>query len=101
MRNLPATSSMTGSGTLHSAAMYSVCPVKGMPASLITLLCTGAVTMAENSRRWQPSTARSMSRSAAGALRMSTWPGTAGPGQRLVQHREFAGRARRRDAAAA
>ena len=44
-------------------ARYSVWPVKAMPASLITLLCTGAVTMASNSPPRAPSTARSSSAS--------------------------------------
>ena len=33
---------------------------EGMPASLITLFCTGAVTMASNSPATAPSMARSM-----------------------------------------
>ena len=36
------------------SARYSVWPVKAMPASLITLFCTGAVTMASNSPARQP-----------------------------------------------
>ena len=45
------------------AARYSVWPVNGTPASLITLFCTGAVTMAANSPLAQPSMARSSSAS--------------------------------------
>ena len=36
-------------------------PVNGTPASLMTLFCTGAVTMAWNCRSTQPSIARSRS----------------------------------------
>ena len=48
-RRPPPTSSITGSAAPVRAARYSVWPVKGMPASLITHFCTGAVTIASNS----------------------------------------------------
>src|SRR6266850_6090971 len=41
------------------SARYSVWPVKAMPASLSTLFCTGAVTMAAYSPSMQPRIARS------------------------------------------
>ena len=62
-RRSPATSSITGSGVAVRSARYSVWPVNGMPASLMMLFCTGAVTIAANSPLRQPSTARSMSAS--------------------------------------
>ena len=40
-----------------ASARYSVCPVNGTPASLMTLFCTGAVTIAWNSPAAQPSMA--------------------------------------------
>ena len=42
-------------------ARYSVWPVKAMPASLMMLFCTGAVTIASNSPLLQPAIARSSS----------------------------------------
>ena len=48
-------------GTAAAACRYSVCPLKGMPPSLITPLCTGAVTIAANSPERQPVSARSSS----------------------------------------
>ncbi len=39
-RSSPATSNITGSGTPVRSARYSVWPVNGMPASLMTLFCT-------------------------------------------------------------
>ncbi len=44
-------------------------PVKGMPASLMTLFCTGAVTMASNS----PDTSRRRWRGRAGSGRSASW----------------------------
>ena len=74
-----------------AAAMYSVWPLKGTPASLIRLFCTGAVTMAANSPARQPSTARSISASTWRALRDFEPSGDAGRRQRLMQHTERAG----------
>ena len=48
-RRESAASSMTGCAAPVRAARYSVWPVNGTPASLMTLFCTGAVTMAANS----------------------------------------------------
>jgi hypothetical protein len=48
---------ITGSARQRSAR-NSVCPLKGMPASLMTPLCTGPVTRASKVRSRQPSQAR-------------------------------------------
>ena len=53
-------------------------PVNGTPASLMTLFCTGAVTMAANSPLTQPSMARSSSASTWRALAGSSRPATQG-----------------------
>ena len=53
----------------------SVCPLKATPASLIMPLCTGPVTMAENSLRMQPTTARRKESSTYWALLLSARPG--------------------------
>ena len=58
-RRPPPASIITGRAAPQRAARYSVWPVNGMPASLMTPLCTGAVTIASNSPARQPSTARS------------------------------------------
>ena len=62
-RNCPTavlpTSSITTCGVPVRSARNSVCPVNGMPASLITLFCTGAVTIAANSPDRQPPMAAS------------------------------------------
>ena len=47
---------MTGWAPPVRSARYSVWPEKRMPASLMTLFCTGAVTIAANSPAMQPST---------------------------------------------
>ena len=60
------------------AARYSVWPVNGTPASLMTLFCTGAVTMAANSPLTQPAMARSSSASTWRALAGSSRPATQG-----------------------
>ena len=77
-RRPPPTSIITTCGVFARAARYSVWPVKGTPASLMTLFCTGAVTMASNSPDRQPSMARSSTRSTYGPLAGSSRPGVAG-----------------------
>ncbi len=62
-RKPPPTSIITTWSVPDFSARYSVWPLKAMPASLITLFCTGAVTIAANSPEAQPCMARSMSRS--------------------------------------
>ena len=62
-RRPPPTSIITTCGARACSARYSVWPVNAMPASLITLFCTGAVTMASNSPARQPAIARSRSAS--------------------------------------
>jgi hypothetical protein len=59
-RRPPPASIITTRGVEVSAARYSVWPVKGMPASLIAPLCTGAVTIAAKLASMQPATARSI-----------------------------------------
>ena len=58
-RSPPPTSSITGSRTPVRLARYSVCPVNGMPASLMIDFCTGAVTIAWNAPAAQPPIAAS------------------------------------------
>src|SRR5258706_2059939 len=77
-RRPPPTSNITTSGVRVFSARYSVWPVKGMPASFSTLFCTGAVTIASNSPRTQPSSAVSSNASTCPALALSSFPGTAG-----------------------
>ncbi len=77
-RSPPPTSSITTSGVPVRSARYSVWPVKAMPASFNTLFCTGAVTIASNSPRMQPSMARSSIPSTCEALPLSNCPGTTG-----------------------
>jgi hypothetical protein len=56
----PAPASIiTTRGVPVCSARYSVWPLKGMPASLMTPLCTGAVTIAANSPATQPASAAS------------------------------------------
>ena len=98
-RKLPATSSMTGRGAWHSAARYSVWPLKAMPASLITLFCTGAVHSAANSPARQPcGGAVDEPQHGRGVAHLEP-PRNRRACERLVQHRELAGRLRRRRAA--
>src|SRR6266850_1236040 len=59
-RKPPPTSIITTRAAPERSARYSVWPVKAMPASLSTLFCTGAVTMAAYSPSMQPRIARSM-----------------------------------------
>ena len=77
-RRVSAASSMTGCAAPVRAARYSVWPVNGTPASLMTLFCTGAVTMAANSPLTQPAMARSSSASTWRALAGSSRPATQG-----------------------
>ena len=74
----PAASSITGCAAPVRSARYSVWPVNGTPASLMTLLCTGAVTIAANSPLMQPSAARSSSASTWRELAGSRRPATQG-----------------------
>ena len=53
----PPTNIITTCKASVRSARYSVCPEKGMPASLITPLCTGAVTIAANRPVKHPSIA--------------------------------------------
>ena len=85
-RRPPPTSIITGSAAPQRAARYSVWPVKGTPASLMTPLCTGAVTIASNSPARQPSTARSSSDSTYRAFAGSSRPARQGAAERHVQH---------------
>ena len=62
-RNPPPTSIITTCGAPVRCARNSVCPVKAMPASLMTLFCSGAVTRASNVPARQPSAAASSVRS--------------------------------------
>ena len=62
-RSSPAVSSITTRALRVRCARNSVWPLERTPASLITLLCTGAVTMASNSPLSAPATARSSSAS--------------------------------------
>ena len=55
----PPVSIITTRGVWVRSARYSVCPENATPASLITPLCTGAVTMAANCPARQPSIAAS------------------------------------------
>ena len=57
-------------------ARYSVCPENGIPASFITLFCSGAVTSPENCPSIQPFTARSSPASSGLALAGSGVPQT-------------------------
>ena len=62
-RSPPPASIITTRSQPVRAARYSVWPENAMPASQITPLCTGAVTIAANSPATQPSIARSSSAS--------------------------------------
>ena len=62
-RSSPLVSIITARVLWVRCAKYSVWPVKSMPASLMTRLFTGAVTMALNSPASAPSMARSSSAS--------------------------------------
>ena len=67
--------------------------MNGTPASLMTLFCTGAVTMARELAA--PAAVAPRDRSAAapsGALRTSSWPGTAGTASGSCSTRQLAGR---------
>ncbi len=77
-RNVPPTRSITTRAVPVRAARYSVWPVNAIPASLIVLFCTGAVTIAANSRATHPSSARSMSASTWRAFAASSRPGCTG-----------------------
>ena len=78
-------------GAACAAARYSVWPVNGTPASLITLFCTGAVTMAANSplrrsRRWRGRAGRARG----GALAGSSLPATQGAASGTSMHAQAA-----------
>jgi hypothetical protein len=68
------------------SARYSVCPENGMPASLMTPLCTGAVTIAANSPDTQPSRARDRAAPAHRRIGCIEPPGDAGRSQGHMQH---------------
>ena len=76
----PPASSITTCGVPVRSARYSVWPVKAIPASLMTLFWTGAVTIAWNSPLRQPSRARSRRPSTWRALRGSRRPAVTGCG---------------------
>ena len=67
-----------------------------MPASLITLLCTGAVTIAENSRALAAEHGAIDEPQHRGRVAQFNLARDRRHGQGLVQHREFSGRARGR-----
>ncbi len=74
----PPTSIITTRGVCVRSARNSVWPVKGMPASWITLFCTGAVTIASKAPVAQASVAWRSISSTAAALVGSGRPGVAG-----------------------
>ena len=74
----PPTSIMTTRGVCVRCAKNSVCPENGMPASMSTLFCTGAVTSAANAPVAQASDACCSIASTLCALAGSGWPGVTG-----------------------
>ena len=74
----PPTSSITTRGVCVRSARYSVWPENGMPASIITLFCTGAVTSASNAPVAQVSVACASIVSTLCAFVGSSWPGVTG-----------------------
>ena len=74
----PPTSIITTRGVCVRCAKYSVCPVKGMPASMKTLFCTGAVTSAANIPVAHASDALASEARTLCALVGSGWPGLTG-----------------------
>src|SRR5438309_1934033 len=77
-RRPPPTSIITTCSAPAAWARYSVWPMNAMPASLITLFCTGAVTIAAYSPARHPRIARSRTASTYRALPASSLPGVAG-----------------------
>ena len=77
-RNEAFCSIMTGSAAPASRREIFGMSVKSKPASMSVLFCTGAVTMAANSPRMQPSQARSSMAMTEAALRGSSRPATTG-----------------------
>ena len=74
----PPTSIMTTRGVWVRCAKNSVCPENGMPASMSTLFCTGAVTSAANAPVAQASDACCSIARTLYALEGSGWPGVTG-----------------------
>ena len=75
---MPPTSIITTRGVCVRCAKYSVCPENGIPASISTLFCTGAVTSAAMAPVAQASAALPSIMSTARALAGSGWPGVTG-----------------------